>query len=256
MNLSYFEIWICSLDFRQDSRKNQCNFIFMQVIWVSMIRYFMDASAELADVAIFENVHDVWNQAVDYSTWLIYIPSILRQSRDNFDHFDLRHIVFLILATLENKICPYDYIFNVLTAFREFRHHSNQSWNVLSWSEFKYSIFVPATKLVFNPRFVRKILLINVNLLAQAWKKFCRWKFITGINLACNKHTKCVANIASVWLSHAWYDLKDINRKKCNFNHSSPRELKLPLYVELWGQRLLRCPSNCIQSNRTRYLAC
>lgn len=47
-------------------------------------------------------------------------PSILRQSRDNFDHFDLRHIVFLILATLENKICPYDYIFNV-TAFREFK---------------------------------------------------------------------------------------------------------------------------------------
>ena len=174
VNLSYFEIWICSLDFRQDSRKNQCDFIFMQVIWVSMIRYFMDASAELADVAIFENVHDVWNQADDYSTWLIYIPSILRQSRDNFDHFDLRHIVFLILATLENKICPYDYIFNVLTAFREFRHHSNQNWNMLSWSELKYSIFVPATKLVFNPRFVRKILLIKVNLLAQAWKEFCR----------------------------------------------------------------------------------
>ena len=54
-------------------------------------------------------------------------PSILRQSRDYFDHFDLRHIVFLVLAILENKICPYDCIFNV-TAFREFRHHSNQNW--------------------------------------------------------------------------------------------------------------------------------
>ena len=158
-----------------------------------------------------------------------------RQSRDNLTISTYDHC-FPYSCNAGKQKLSLRLHFQCSDCIQEFRHHSNQNWNVLSWSEFKYSIFVPATKLVFNPRFVRKILLIKVNLLAQAWKKFCRWKFITGINLACNKHTKCVANIASVWLSHAWYDINDINRKKCNFNHSSPRELKLPLYVELWAK--------------------
>ena len=81
-------------------------------------------------------------------------------------------------------------------------------------------ISLPVTKLVFNTRFVRivKILLINIILLHKL-EKVLQLKTHNEINFARYKHTKCVANIDSIWLSHAWYDLNDINRRNKIFNH-------------------------------------
>lgn len=257
MNLSYFEIWICSLEFRQNSRKNQRNFSLMGAICVSTCRYFIDASAELPDVATFETKSMiVWNQA----EWL----------------FGMTHLRYSANLVITSTISTYDTLFSLslqrwktksvltitfsmLLHSGSLRHHSNRNWLkcLFSWSEFKYSIFVPETKLVFNPRFVRivKILLIKVKM-STSLNKFCRWKFMTESILR-------VTSIPSASPTLIRYDFRTpgiietiLTDKNKHFYHSSPRELKLPMYLELWGQRLLRCPSNCIQSNRTRYLAC
>ena len=115
----------------------------------------------------------VWNQA----EWL-------------FDTTNLRYSANLVITS---TISTYDTLFSLFLQFWKtksvltiafsmllhsgsLRHHSNRNWLkcLFSWSEFKYSIFVPETKLVFNPRFVRivKILLIKVKMLAQAWISF------------------------------------------------------------------------------------
>ena len=146
----------------------------MGAICVSTCRYFIDASAELLDVATFETKSMiVWNQA----EWL----------------FGMTHLRYSANLVITSTISTYDTLFSLslqrwktksvltitfsmLLHSGSLRHHSNRNWLkcLFSWSEFKYSIFVPETKLVFNPRFVRivKILLIKVKMLAQAWISF------------------------------------------------------------------------------------